>query len=383
MRQFLASLGGYLLLSAALSAAPCTPSSTVLCLNDSRFEVEVSWRDSRGRTGVGQAKTITADTGYFWFFSETNIELVIKVLDARSINEKYWVFFGALSSVEFDLTVTDTVTGAVKTYHNPLGQFASVGDTGAFDPGVTAPSREIVTSEGAPAPPASIEVHPEVHRCGVCLGSRGRRLHAVLRAAVRLQPQRLPISRLCGLEGLTRPGRNRPARPAHQRHGLLLVLLAGQRRADGQGPRCAVGQRQLLGVLRRAIERGVHAARTRHIEREPRRLTEIPCRNFASVGDTAAFRGGRSVHPVRTATASRGRPAPVVRRHGGIAFGDRGRRSRVFPARRCLRRLARRGRDRDDDAGPARSGSSPSPADSCWRRYPSRTEFRALEGGDA
>ena len=109
MRHVLASLGGYLLLSAALSAAPCTPSPTTLCLNDSRFEVEVSWRDSRGRTGVGQAKTITADTGYFWFFSETNIELVIKVLDARSVNQKYWVFFGALSAVEYDLTVTDTV----------------------------------------------------------------------------------------------------------------------------------------------------------------------------------------------------------------------------------------------------------------------------------
>ena len=96
--EVLVSLGGYLLLSAALSAAPCTPSPTTLCLNDSRFEVEVSWRDSRGRTGVGQAKTITADTGYFWFFSETNIELVIKVLDARSINQKFWVFFGALTS---------------------------------------------------------------------------------------------------------------------------------------------------------------------------------------------------------------------------------------------------------------------------------------------
>jgi len=157
MRQVLVSLGGSLLLSAALSAAPCTPSPTTLCLNDSRFEVEVSWRDSRGRTGVGQAKSITADTGYFWFFSETNIELVIKVLDARSINQKYWVFFGALTSVEFDLTVTDTATGAVKTYHNPLGQFASVGDTGAFDHSITAPTHETVATEGMQTPPDSLE----------------------------------------------------------------------------------------------------------------------------------------------------------------------------------------------------------------------------------
>ena len=158
MRRGLACVAGFLLCAAALSAAPCTPSPTVLCLNDSRFEVEVSWRDSRARTGVGQAVSITADTGYFWFFSETNIELVIKVLDARSINQKYWVFFGALTSVEFDLTVTDTATGAVKTYHNDLGNFASVGDTGAFSPTPPAAgAHETVTVEGTVAAPESLE----------------------------------------------------------------------------------------------------------------------------------------------------------------------------------------------------------------------------------
>ncbi len=157
MRRFLALVVGSVLLATALSAAPCAPSPTTLCLNDSRFEVEVSWRDSRGRTGVGQAKSITPDTGYFWFFAEANIELVIKVLDARSINQKYWVFFGALTSVEFDLTVTDTTTGAVKRYHNDLGNFASVGDTGAFEPVAPARGPETVTVEGFPTPPDSLE----------------------------------------------------------------------------------------------------------------------------------------------------------------------------------------------------------------------------------
>jgi hypothetical protein len=147
-----------LLAAEGLAAAPCAPSPTTLCLNASRFEVEVSWRDSRGRTGVGQAVPITADTGYFWFFSEANIELVVKVLDARSVNQKYWVFFGALSNVEYDLTVTDTATGAVKTYHNPLGQFASVGDTGAFEGTVHAPPTSgTVTVDGTVAAPESLE----------------------------------------------------------------------------------------------------------------------------------------------------------------------------------------------------------------------------------
>ncbi len=157
MRRILASALGSVLSAAALSAAPCAPSQTTLCLNASRFEVEVSWRDSRGRTGVGQAVPITADTGYFWFFSEANIELVVKVLDARSINQKYWVFFGALSNVEYDLTVTDTTTGAVKTYHNDLGNFASVGDTGAFEPGPgVRAARETVEVQGAGSSSASL-----------------------------------------------------------------------------------------------------------------------------------------------------------------------------------------------------------------------------------
>jgi len=75
---------------------------------------------------------LTSDTGYFWFFSANNIELVIKAVDGRAFNNKFWVFYGALSNVEYTITVTDTLTGAVKTYVNPFGQLASVADTAAF-----------------------------------------------------------------------------------------------------------------------------------------------------------------------------------------------------------------------------------------------------------
>jgi hypothetical protein len=37
-----------------------------------------------------------------------------------------------LAKVESTPTVTDTQTGAVKTYFNPQGQLASVADTSAF-----------------------------------------------------------------------------------------------------------------------------------------------------------------------------------------------------------------------------------------------------------
>jgi hypothetical protein len=48
------------------------------------------------------------------------------------VNGHFWLFYGALSDVQYTLTVTDTSSGAVRTYTNPAGQFASVADTAAF-----------------------------------------------------------------------------------------------------------------------------------------------------------------------------------------------------------------------------------------------------------
>ena len=115
------------------TAGTCSPGSSVLCLDANRFRVEVSWRAQQsGQSGVGQAIPLVANTGAFWFFDPTNLELVVKVLDGRSVNGKFWVFYGSLTNVEFTLTVTDTLTGAVKTYLNPQGQMASFADTSAF-----------------------------------------------------------------------------------------------------------------------------------------------------------------------------------------------------------------------------------------------------------
>jgi hypothetical protein len=112
-------------------AAPDDPA--VLRLGEGRFRIEAAWSaSSAGTSGVGTAVALTADTGAFWFFQPSNLELVIKVLDARAINGHFWVFYGALSNVEYTITVTDTETGAVHRYHNADGQLASVADTEAF-----------------------------------------------------------------------------------------------------------------------------------------------------------------------------------------------------------------------------------------------------------
>jgi hypothetical protein len=79
------------------------------------------------------------DTGDFWFFSSSNIEMIVKVVDGRSFNSRFWVFAGGLTNVNVVATVTDTQTGAVRTYVNPQGTpFQPIQDTSAFtDPKFT------------------------------------------------------------------------------------------------------------------------------------------------------------------------------------------------------------------------------------------------------
>jgi hypothetical protein len=111
----------------------CTASATTMCLNNNRFAVSATWRASDGSSGNGQTTTITSDTGYFTFFSASNVEVVIKVLGACGLNSKYWVFAGGLTNVNVVITVRDTQTGTTKTYTNPANTaFAPIQDTNAF-----------------------------------------------------------------------------------------------------------------------------------------------------------------------------------------------------------------------------------------------------------
>jgi hypothetical protein len=115
----------------AEALAECDPSG--LCLLGSRFRVDVQYRDpNTGLLGTGMAVPRTDQSGTFWFFNPQNVELVVKVLDGRPLTGKFWVFYGALSDVEYWITVTDTVTGASKQYHNPRGNLCGKGDTSAL-----------------------------------------------------------------------------------------------------------------------------------------------------------------------------------------------------------------------------------------------------------
>jgi pimeloyl-ACP methyl ester carboxylesterase len=101
---------------------PCVAAPGTLCLGNGRYRLEVAWRDFQNNTGIGTAMPLSEESGLFWFFAPENIEALVKVLDGCAVTGHHWVFAAATTNVEYTLTVTDTTTGAVAVYRNPLGR---------------------------------------------------------------------------------------------------------------------------------------------------------------------------------------------------------------------------------------------------------------------
>jgi hypothetical protein len=115
------------------SGTACGGSAGDLCLLGGRFRVEVDWKDQRsGDTGAGTAIPYADRSGFFWFFDDENIELVVKMIDGRQVNGRFWFFYGALSDVEYTIRVVDTATQHEATYTNQPGSICGRGDTTAF-----------------------------------------------------------------------------------------------------------------------------------------------------------------------------------------------------------------------------------------------------------
>ena len=126
------SLGVYQL-AMSIGPATCVADAVTLCLDGGRFRVRATWTRPDGSSGPGHAAPLTSDTGDFWFFDTTNVELIVKVLEGCGVNAHRWVFASGLTNVLVSLSVTDIVTGTTKVYTNPQGTaFAPIQDTSAF-----------------------------------------------------------------------------------------------------------------------------------------------------------------------------------------------------------------------------------------------------------
>ncbi len=106
----------------------CTPGVNTLCLASGRFQVQAAWENQYNSTsGQASAITRTDDAGFFTFTDPTNVELIVKILD---FGANFKVFYGELTDLLFSMTVTDVVTGTVKTYKNTPGNCGAIDEVG-------------------------------------------------------------------------------------------------------------------------------------------------------------------------------------------------------------------------------------------------------------
>lgn len=118
---------------------PCVPDATTLCLaggsgDPTRFRIRVTWTDFEDHSGPGMAVPFTPDSGFFYFFDPSNVELLVKMVNAcGSSYDSFWFFNAAASNVGLDYELVDTTACVTRHYSNLRGTFASFGDTEAFE----------------------------------------------------------------------------------------------------------------------------------------------------------------------------------------------------------------------------------------------------------
>lgn len=118
---------------------PCVEAADTACLQSGRFEVKVDW-DSSTSTGSGQVMSFGGqraennESAFWWFFSPTNFEMGVKVLNACVAPfNSWWVYTSGLTDQGWTVHVRDTTTGATQEYSNALGHLSSTfADTSAF-----------------------------------------------------------------------------------------------------------------------------------------------------------------------------------------------------------------------------------------------------------
>jgi hypothetical protein len=125
---------------ATAQSAPCTPGSATACLLSSRFRIEIAYRNQFA-TPPTTGNFVTArlnpaatnpDTALFGFANAQDVEVVVRLVDARPFAPRFDVYFGGMTDVEYTVTVTDTQTGLVKTYKNDPGKVGGGVDRVSF-----------------------------------------------------------------------------------------------------------------------------------------------------------------------------------------------------------------------------------------------------------
>jgi hypothetical protein len=120
--------------------APCTPSATVVCLLNNRFKVTVDYVNPVAdppQPGTFLAARLlqgvqNPDTALFGFNSAQNVEVVVRLQDARPFAPRFDVYFGGMTDVGYTVTVTDSTTGMTRVYSNEVGRVGGGVDRASF-----------------------------------------------------------------------------------------------------------------------------------------------------------------------------------------------------------------------------------------------------------
>ena len=133
-----------------------TASTTLRMLAVHPFDVTISAKDpNSGAASAGQAVSVTDRFGWFSFPGITNDpgnpEVTVKLLEAPTFGH-YWIFWSAMTSLEYTMTVTDVSTGQVQIYQKTDSAPSGGWDTTSFPYVTPAPATPGATATATPAP---------------------------------------------------------------------------------------------------------------------------------------------------------------------------------------------------------------------------------------
>jgi len=109
-------------------SSPVDPATT-LPLIGGQVAVTVTWRSQySGDHGTALPLPQQDGFGYFSFFSASNPEVFVKVLDLPS-QDAFWVFYAGLTDLEYTVTFTNRATETSIAFRKPAGSFTGGADT--------------------------------------------------------------------------------------------------------------------------------------------------------------------------------------------------------------------------------------------------------------
>jgi hypothetical protein len=104
----------------------CPQSALDGCLIGGRFQVTATYYNATSGSAQGQVLSFNgtraeSDESVFYYFTDSsNFEMGVKILDACTLNNFFWVFIGGLTNQGWTVNILDTKTGNTKSYTNNL-----------------------------------------------------------------------------------------------------------------------------------------------------------------------------------------------------------------------------------------------------------------------